>query len=75
MSYKLFFPGPIAVSEKTLRALSQPLFGHRRTDFVALYNSIQPELQGVCYTMEPVYLWSRRAWGVMEGSRRNVVNK
>jgi hypothetical protein len=40
MSYKLFIPGPIAVSEKTLRAMAQPMIGHRSTDFVALYNSI-----------------------------------
>ncbi|MEO5960885.1 MAG: alanine--glyoxylate aminotransferase family protein, partial [Opitutaceae bacterium] len=45
MSYKLFIPGPIAVSEKTLRAMAQPMIGHRSTDFVALYNSIQPGLQ------------------------------
>jgi hypothetical protein len=47
MSYKLFIPGPIAVSEKTLRAMTQPMIGHRSTDFVALYQSIQPDLQAV----------------------------
>ena len=75
MSYKLFIPGPIAVSEKTLRAMSQPMIGHRSTDFVALYNSIQPELQAICYTKDPVYLSTSSAWGVMEGSLRNVVKK
>ena len=75
MSYKLFIPGPIAVSEKTLRAMSQPMIGHRSTDFVALYNSIQPELQALCYTKDPVYLSTSSAWGVMEGSIRNVVKK
>ena len=47
MSYKLFIPGPIAVSEKTLRAMAQPMIGHRSTDFVALYQSIQPGLQAL----------------------------
>src|SRR3954463_13920769 len=75
MSYKLFIPGPIAVSEKTLRAMSQPMIGHRSTDFVALYNSIQPALQALCYTQDPVYLSTSSAWGVMEGSIRNVVKK
>jgi aspartate aminotransferase-like enzyme len=75
MSYKLFIPGPIAVSEKTLRAMSQPMIGHRSTDFVALYNSTQPELQALCYTKDPVYLSTSSAWGVMEGSLRNVVKK
>lgn len=75
MSYKLFIPGPIAVSEKTLRAMAQPMIGHRSADFVALYHSIQPELQALVHTKDPVYLSTSSAWGVMEGSLRNVVKK
>lgn len=75
MSYKLFIPGPIAVSEKTLRAMAQPMIGHRSTDFVALYQSIQPDLQALFYTKDPVYLSTSSAWGVMEGAVRNVVRK
>ena len=75
MSYKLFIPGPIAVSEKTLRAMAQPMIGHRSTDFVALYQSIQPDLQALFYTQDPVYLSTSSAWGAMEGSLRNLVQK
>ena len=75
MSYKLFIPGPIAVSEKTLRAMAQPMIGHRSTDFVALYQSIQPDLQALFYTKDPVYLSTSSAWGVMEGAVRNVTKK
>jgi aspartate aminotransferase-like enzyme len=75
MSYKLFIPGPIAVSEKTLRAMAQPMIGHRSTDFVALYQSLQPGLQELFYTKDAVYLSTSSAWGVMEGSLRNVVKK
>lgn len=75
MSYKLFIPGPIAVSDKTLRAMAQPMIGHRSADFVALYQSIQPELQGLMYTQDPVYISTSSAWGVMEGAIRNVVQK
>jgi len=75
MSYKLFIPGPVAVSEKTLRAMAQPMIGHRSTDFVALYNSIQPDLQALFYTKDPVYLATSSAWGVMEGALRNVCQK
>ena len=75
MSYKLFIPGPIAVSEKTLRAMAQPMIGHRSTDFVALYQSLQPGLQAMFYTADPVFLSTSSAWGVMEGSLRNVVKK
>jgi len=75
MSYKLFIPGPIAVSDKTLRAMAQPMIGHRSTDFVALYQSMQPDLQALFFTQDPVYLSTSSAWGVMEGSLRNVVKK
>lgn len=75
MSYKLFIPGPVAVSEKTLRAMAQPMIGHRSTDFVALYQSLQPGLQAIVGTKDPVYLSTSSAWGVMEGSIRNVVKK
>jgi aspartate aminotransferase-like enzyme len=75
MSYKLFIPGPIAVSEKTLRAMSQPMIGHRSTDFVALYQSLQPDLQALMATRDPVYLSTSSAWGVMEGSLLNVVQQ
>jgi aspartate aminotransferase-like enzyme len=73
MAYKLFIPGPIAVSEKTLRAMAQPMIGHRSADFVALYQSLQPGLQALFGTQDPVYLSTSSAWGVMEGSIRNLV--
>jgi aspartate aminotransferase-like enzyme len=75
MSYKLFIPGPIAVSEKTLRAMAQPMIGHRSSDFVALYQAIQPDLQALVYTKDPVYLSTSSAFGSMEGAIRNLVKK
>jgi aspartate aminotransferase-like enzyme len=75
MSYKLFIPGPIAVSEKTLRAMAQPMIGHRSTDFVALYQAVQPDLQALMYTKDPVYLSTSSAFGSMEGALRNLVAK
>ena len=75
MSYKLFIPGPIAVSDKTLNAMTQPMIGHRSTDFVALYQSLQPQLQELFGTKDPVYLSTSSAWGAMEGSVRSVTAK
>ena len=75
MSYKLFIPGPIAVSQKTLQAMTGAPIGHRSSDFVALYQSIQPDLQALAYTKDPVYLSTSSAWGIMEGSLRNVCAK
>jgi aspartate aminotransferase-like enzyme len=73
MAYKLFIPGPIAVSEKTLRAMAQPMIGHRSADFVALYQALQPDLQALFGTKDPVYISTSSAWGAMEGAIRNVV--
>jgi aspartate aminotransferase-like enzyme len=73
MAYKLFIPGPIAVSERTLQAMAQPMIGHRSTDFVTLYKAIQPDLQTLFGTQDAVYLSTSSAWGVMEGSIRNIV--
>jgi aspartate aminotransferase-like enzyme len=75
MPYKLFIPGPVAVSAKTLQAMAQPMIGHRSTDFVALYQSMQPDLQALFQTADPVYLSTSSAWGVMEGALRNLVQK
>lgn len=75
MSYKLYIPGPVEVSAKTYAAMTTPVFGHRSADFVALYASIQPSLQKLFVTQDPVYLSTSSAWGVMEGSIRNVVAK
>ncbi|MDP0501674.1 MAG: alanine--glyoxylate aminotransferase family protein [Verrucomicrobiota bacterium JB022] len=75
MSYKLFIPGPIEVSAKTYQAMTTPVVGHRSADFVALYQAVQPSLQKLFYTQDPVYLSTSSAWGVMEGSLRNLCRK
>jgi aspartate aminotransferase-like enzyme len=75
MSIHLHIPGPVHVSEKTLRAMQQPMIGHRSSDFVALYQAIQPGLASLFGTKDPVYVSTSSAWGVMEGSLRNIVGR
>lgn len=70
---KLFIPGPVEVSQKTYQAMCQPMIGHRSGDFKALYGGIQPQLQTLFGTKQPVFLSTSSAWGVMEGSLRNLV--
>jgi aspartate aminotransferase-like enzyme len=70
---KLFIPGPVQVSEKTLAALTRPMIGHRSGDFKKLYGGMQPRLQELFGTKRPVFLSTSSAWGVMEGSVRNLV--
>lgn len=72
---KLFIPGPIEVSAKTLEAFSRPMIGHRGGDFKALYGAIQPQLQTLFGTKQPVFISTSSAWGVMEGTIRNLVQK
>ncbi len=71
---KLFIPGPVHVSAKTFAAFSQPMIGHRSGDFKKLYGGIQPRLKELFGTKQPVFLSTSSAWGVMEGSIRNLVD-
>ncbi|MFM2295181.1 MAG: hypothetical protein RLZZ350_1594 [Verrucomicrobiota bacterium] len=72
---KLHIPGPVEVSEKTFRALATPMLGHRGQGFKDLYAKMQPQLQTLLGTKQLVYLSTSSAWGVMEGSIRNLVGK
>ncbi|MBE2181592.1 MAG: alanine--glyoxylate aminotransferase family protein [Chthoniobacterales bacterium] len=72
---KLFIPGPVEVSDKTFRAFCHPQIGHRGSEFSSLYEAIHPRLQTMFGTAGPVYLSTSSAWGVMEGSIRNLVQK
>jgi len=72
---KLFIPGPVEVSEKTRKAMTGPMIGHRSADFKALYQSVYPGLQTLFQTEQPVFLSTSSAWGVMEGAIRNLVKK
>jgi aspartate aminotransferase-like enzyme len=75
MHPKLFIPGPVEVSEKTLAAFRRPLIGHRSADFKALYARVHPRLQELFGTRQPVFLSTSSAWGVMDGAIRNLVQK
>src|SRR2546429_3420180 len=72
---KLFTPGPVEVSAKTLAAFARPMIGHRGEDFKNLYRAIYPGLQKLFGTKQPVFLSTSSAWGVMEASVRNLVDR
>ncbi len=69
---KLFIPGPVEVSQKTREAFAKPMIGHRGEEFKSLYASCQPRLQELFGTTRPVFLATSSAWGVMEGTLRNL---
>ena len=70
---RLFIPGPVEVSEKTLQAMCRPMIGHRGSDFKELYRELQPGLKTLFGTERAVFLSTSSAWGVMEGAIRNLV--
>ena len=72
---KLFIPGPVDISPATYEAMCNPMIGHRGAAFEELYASIQPGLQQIASTARPVFLSTSSAWGVMEGSIRNLVQQ
>jgi len=72
---KLFTPGPVEVSPKTWAAFSRPMIGHRGEDFKNLYRAVHPKLQTSFGTKQPVFLSTSSAWGVMEASIRNLVDR
>ncbi len=71
---KLFIPGPVEIAPETYEAMSTPMIGHRGKEFQALYGGIQPSLQKLFGTSQPVFLSTSSAWGVMEASVRNLVH-
>jgi aspartate aminotransferase-like enzyme len=72
---KLFTPGPVEVSAKTWAAFSRPMISHRGDDFKNLYRAVHPRLQKLFATKQPVFLSTSSAWGVMEASIRNLVDR
>ncbi|MEX2580375.1 MAG: alanine--glyoxylate aminotransferase family protein [Verrucomicrobiales bacterium] len=72
---RLHIPGPVEVSPATYEAMGSPMIGHRSKDFVALHDDIHPRLQEMLGTVQPVFLSTSSAWGVMEGAIRNLVSK
>jgi len=49
--------------------------GHRGKGFQELYAKVQPGLQQLFYTKQPVFVCTGSAWCVMEASLRNLVSK
>lgn len=72
---KLHIPGPVEVSAKTFQAFCRPMIGHRGQGFKDLYAAMRPQLQALFQTKQLVYLSTSSAWGVMEGSIRNLVRR
>ncbi len=75
MHKRLFIPGPVEVIEEIRQAMATPMIGHRGSEFAELYAEIQPKLQDLLYTQNPVFLFTTSAWGAMEAAVRNGAHR
>jgi aspartate aminotransferase-like enzyme len=70
-----FLPGPTDVHPAVLRALDQPMFGHRSPRMQAILSAMQPALQALFGTTQPVFISTSSATGLIEASVRNGVRE
>jgi len=75
MHKRLFTPGPTEVRPEILKELSTPQVHHRSPEFSELYAEIQPKLQKLLYTKNPVFLFTSSSTGAMEAAVTNLVAK
>jgi len=75
MHKRLFTPGPTQVRPEILKELATPQIHHRAPEFGELYADIQPKLQQVLQTSNPVYLFTSSSTGAMECAVTNLVEK
>jgi predicted phosphoserine aminotransferase len=75
MHKRLFTPGPTQVRPEILKELATPQIHHRAPEFSELYAAIQPKLQTVLATKNPVLLYTSSSTGAMESAVTNLVSK
>ncbi len=75
MHKRLFTPGPTEVRPEILKELATPQIHHRSPEFSELYAEIQPRLQQVLFTENPVLLFTSSSTGAMESAVTNLVAK
>jgi predicted phosphoserine aminotransferase len=72
---KLFIPGPTEVRPEILDAQGGWMVGHRMPECSDLIGRIEPKLQQVFYTTQPVLIAASTGTGFMEAAIRNTVQK
>jgi len=75
MHKRLFTPGPTQVRPEILKELATPQIHHRAPEFAELYAAIQPKLQRLLYTKNPVLIYTSSSTGAMESAVTNLVAK
>ena len=75
MYKRLLTPGPTQVRPEILKELATPQIHHRSPEFSDLYGAIQPKLQQLLFTENPVLLFTSSSTGAMESAVTNLVGR
>lgn len=71
MSFGTFFlPGPTAVRDEVLQAMTRPMISHRSSEFDTIFAMVQHGLQHVFGTRRPIYITTSSGTGLMEAGIR-----
>jgi len=70
---RFFLPGPVEVHPEILAALQRPMISPWSDEGKQLLDGLQPGLQGLFRTREPVLLTASSATGLLEGAIRSAV--
>jgi aspartate aminotransferase-like enzyme len=65
---RFFLPGPVEVHPEVLAELTRPMITHRGPVMAALLQRIQPALQDLFRTTQPVFISTSSATGLMEAA-------
>lgn len=74
MNHYLLTPGPVASSEKVLRAQSKQLIGHRGSKFAELFKSIEDKLKLLLKTNQEIVILPSSGTGALECLAVNFIS-
>lgn len=69
---KLFIPGPVEVDREVLQQMSQPVIGHRTSDYSVLHERATSKLKTLMQTHNPVLISTSSGTGLMEMAVRST---
>ena len=75
MKYRLFAPGPTAVSEATSLAMARPILHHRPKEFEAVMAEGREGLKWLFQTKQEVILLASSGTGAMESAVTNLFSR
>ncbi len=70
----LLTPGPVILSHPVRKALSQPMWHHRSSQFKKLLKEVSHELKKIFQTKEPVLILTSTGTGAMEAAVSNTLS-